>query len=107
MAAGLRLHSVCSLPACINFPGNRENETVSTQQLPAIERSVASAMEKMAQSTTAMDVPAGSTGGERSAPRLTPAQRLHFDVYGYVVLDNVLTPDEVAAMKDALYRLKA
>ncbi len=37
----------------------------------------------------------------------TPAQRLQFDVYGYILLENVLTPDEVTRMKDALYRLKA
>ena len=30
---------------------------------------------------------------------LTPAQRLHFDIYGFVLLENVLTPDEVARMK--------
>lgn len=48
----------------------------------------------------------GQTGtAERS--RLTPAQRLHLDVYGYVLLENILAPDEVARMKDALYRLKA
>lgn len=41
------------------------------------------------------------------ASALTPAQRLHFDVYGYVLLENVLTPQEVAAMKAALYRMKA
>jgi hypothetical protein len=38
--------------------------------------------------------------------RLTPAQRLQLDVYGYVLLEDVLTPDEVARMKEALYRLK-
>jgi hypothetical protein len=38
---------------------------------------------------------------------LTPAQRLHFDIYGFVLLENVLTPDEVARTKDALYRMKA
>ncbi|MFT5368997.1 MAG: ectoine hydroxylase-related dioxygenase (phytanoyl-CoA dioxygenase family) [Candidatus Latescibacterota bacterium] len=38
---------------------------------------------------------------------LTPAQRFHFDTYGYVLLENVLSDDEVADMKDALYRLKA
>ena len=36
-----------------------------------------------------------------------PAQRLHFDIYGFVLLENVLTPDEVARMKDALHRMKA
>ncbi len=38
---------------------------------------------------------------------LTSAQRLHFDIYGYVLLENVLTPDEVSRMKDALHRMKA
>lgn len=38
---------------------------------------------------------------------LTPAQRLHFDVYGYVVLESVLSPAEVGAMREALLRLKA
>jgi hypothetical protein len=45
-----------------------------------------------------------ATGGKL---RLTPAQRLQFDVYGYVLLEDVLTSDEVARMKEALYRLKA
>ncbi|HZC27099.1 MAG TPA: phytanoyl-CoA dioxygenase family protein, partial [Actinopolymorphaceae bacterium] len=40
-------------------------------------------------------------------PRLTPAQRLHLDVYGFVLLENVLASDEVTRMKDALYRLRA
>ncbi len=40
-------------------------------------------------------------------PRLTLAQRFHFDAYGYVLLENILTPDEVARMKAALYRMKA
>ena len=38
---------------------------------------------------------------------LTLAQRFHFDAYGYVLLENVLTPAEVARMKSALYRMKA
>ena len=37
---------------------------------------------------------------------LTPAQRLHFDIYGFVLLENVLTTDEIDRMKDALYRIK-
>jgi hypothetical protein len=48
--------------------------------------------------------PAGAASGQ--GLRLTPAQRLHFDVYGFVLLEDVLSPDEVARMKDALYRLK-
>jgi hypothetical protein len=37
---------------------------------------------------------------------LTPAQRFHFDAYGYVLLENVLTPDEVERMKTALFRMR-
>ncbi len=39
--------------------------------------------------------------------RLTPAQRLHFDIYGYVLLEGVLTPDEVNRMKAAVLRMNA
>lgn len=42
-----------------------------------------------------------------SVAALTPAQRFHFKAYGYVVLERVLPPDEVAAMRDALYRMRA
>ncbi|HEX5323923.1 MAG TPA: phytanoyl-CoA dioxygenase family protein [Capsulimonadaceae bacterium] len=38
---------------------------------------------------------------------LTKAQRFHFDAYGFVVLENVLTAGEVEAMCSALYRLRA
>ena len=38
---------------------------------------------------------------------LTPAQRLHFDIYGFVLLADVLNSDEIRRMKDALYRIKA
>ena len=38
---------------------------------------------------------------------LTPAQRLHFDIYGFVLLENVLNDDEIERMKGALYRMKA
>ncbi len=38
---------------------------------------------------------------------LTSAQRLHFDIYGFVLLENVLDSDEVERMKGALYRMKA
>jgi ectoine hydroxylase-related dioxygenase (phytanoyl-CoA dioxygenase family) len=38
---------------------------------------------------------------------LTLAQRFHFDAYGYVLLEDVLTPEEVERMKAALYRMKA
>jgi hypothetical protein len=38
---------------------------------------------------------------------LTSAQRLQFDVYGFVLLEDVLNGDEVQRMKQALYRLRA
>lgn len=37
---------------------------------------------------------------------LTLAQRYHFDAQGFVLLEGVLTPDEVTRMKAALYRLR-
>lgn len=43
---------------------------------------------------------------KRLFPALTPAERYHFDVYGYVIIKNLLTPDEVGSMKEALYRLR-
>jgi hypothetical protein len=43
---------------------------------------------------------------QRPFPALTPAQRYHLDVYGYVVVPNTLTADQVAALKAALQRLK-
>src|SRR5437899_2110342 len=39
--------------------------------------------------------------------RLTLAQRFHLDVYGYVLLESVLSPEEVARMREAVYRIKA
>ena len=42
----------------------------------------------------------------RPFPALTPAQRYHFDVYGYVVIDRTLTDDETDRTLDALQRLK-
>ena len=41
----------------------------------------------------------------RPFPPLTPAQRYHLEVYGYVVLENALSGGEVARLKEALYRL--
>lgn len=42
----------------------------------------------------------------RPFPALTPAQRYHFEVYGYVVVPNVLSDDECAALLEALQKLK-
>ncbi len=43
---------------------------------------------------------------DNESVHLSSAQRLHFDIYGYVLLENVLTPDEIDRMKAALYRIK-
>ena len=43
---------------------------------------------------------------DRPFPALTPAQRYHLDVFGYVVVQDTLTADEVAEIKAALYRLR-
>ena len=43
---------------------------------------------------------------QRPFPALTPAQRYHLDVYGYVVVENTLTESEVGALREALQRLK-
>lgn len=40
------------------------------------------------------------------AAALSPAQRLQLDVHGFVLLEDVLTPDEVKRCTDALYRLR-
>jgi len=45
-------------------------------------------------------------GFKRPFPALTPAQRYHFDVFGYVLIENTLTEDETCAIREALYRLK-
>ncbi|MYG00539.1 phytanoyl-CoA dioxygenase family protein [Candidatus Poribacteria bacterium] len=43
---------------------------------------------------------------DNESVHLTSAQRLHFDIYGYVLLENVLTSDEIERMKSALYKIK-
>ena len=48
-----------------------------------------------------------STVAAEGAIALTPAQRLHLNVYGYVLLEDVLTPAEIEQAKAALYQLKA
>ncbi|MGW3954476.1 phytanoyl-CoA dioxygenase family protein [Streptomyces sp. NPDC004752] len=42
----------------------------------------------------------------RPTPALTPAQRLHLDIYGYVVIENVLTPDEVNQLRNEIYNIE-
>jgi hypothetical protein len=43
---------------------------------------------------------------ERPFPALTPAQRYHVDVYGYVVVENTLGEDEVGRLLEAMHRLR-
>lgn len=47
-----------------------------------------------------------SNGYHKPFPALTPAQRLHLDIYGYVIVENTLTADEVGRMREALQKLK-
>ena len=39
-------------------------------------------------------------------PALTPTQRLHIDIYGYVIIKNLLTEKEIAILKDTLYGME-
>ncbi|MBM3276517.1 MAG: phytanoyl-CoA dioxygenase family protein [Candidatus Handelsmanbacteria bacterium] len=50
--------------------------------------------------------PPGPPTFDRPFPALTPAQRYHFELYGYVVIPNTLAPAEVALLREALYRLR-
>lgn len=43
----------------------------------------------------------------RNEVDLSPSQWLSWDVYGYVLLERFLSEDTVAAMRDALYRLRS
>jgi hypothetical protein len=43
----------------------------------------------------------------RPFPALTPAQRYHLDVFGYVVIESALTPAETQRLLEAMQRLKA
>lgn len=43
---------------------------------------------------------------ERPFPALTPAQRYHFEMYGYVVVPGVLSADECGILREALQRTK-
>ncbi|NKB66417.1 MAG: hypothetical protein GKR89_05110 [Candidatus Latescibacteria bacterium] len=40
-------------------------------------------------------------------PTLTPTQRLHLDIYGYVVIEELLDPDQIQALCDCIYRIEA
>ena len=39
-------------------------------------------------------------------PALTPAQRLHLEIYGYVIIENVLTSSQVELLKDTIYAIE-
>lgn len=43
---------------------------------------------------------------KRPFPALTPNQRVHLDVYGYVVIENALTKSEVDRLKGVMYGLE-
>lgn len=43
---------------------------------------------------------------ERPFPALTPAQRYHLDVFGYVVVENTLTEHETGRLLEAMHKLK-
>ena len=53
-----------------------------------------------------MDNPQATDDAARSFPALTPAQRYHFDVYGYVVVQNTFNQPQRQRLIDALQRLK-
>lgn len=53
-----------------------------------------------------MESEAAMNGFKRPFPALTPAQRYHLDVFGYVVVENTLTEDEISRLLEAMYRLK-
>ena len=42
---------------------------------------------------------------ERPFPALTPAQRYHLEVLGYVVVENTLSSEEIQQLKEALHKL--
>ena len=43
---------------------------------------------------------------QRPFPALTPAQRYHLDVFGYVIIENTLNGEEVDRIKEAIYSLR-
>ncbi|MBT5142356.1 MAG: hypothetical protein HN559_28290 [Gemmatimonadetes bacterium] len=43
---------------------------------------------------------------DKPFPALTPAQRYHLEVFGYVVIEETLSADEVGQLLEAVYRLK-
>lgn len=43
----------------------------------------------------------------RLSPALTPAQRLHLELHGYVVVEDAITNDEVVRLRELVYELEA
>lgn len=46
------------------------------------------------------------TSFDRPFPALTPAQRYHLDVFGYVVIENTLTDEQVGLLLESMQKLK-
>jgi ectoine hydroxylase-related dioxygenase (phytanoyl-CoA dioxygenase family) len=44
---------------------------------------------------------------DKPFPALTPAQRLHLEINGYVIIENLLTKDEIGRLVDTLYDIEA
>jgi ectoine hydroxylase-related dioxygenase (phytanoyl-CoA dioxygenase family) len=40
-------------------------------------------------------------------PALTSAERLHIEIYGYVILENLIPEDEVETLKETIYEIEA
>ena len=40
-------------------------------------------------------------------PALTPTQRLHLDIYGYVIIENLLDRPQIEALLTSIYRIEA
>lgn len=51
--------------------------------------------------------PPGPPTFDRPFPALTPAQRYHFELYGYTIIENTLDAGEVGRLRDALHQLRA
>lgn len=97
---GLGLHLDCGEGESSGLPG-------AMHRLRTLERHVVAgpntALAAAAPALTAAGV-AGTAVGEAA---LTPAERLHLEIYGYCVLPNVLTRSEIDALRAATYEIEA
>lgn len=57
-------------------------------------------------STCSSPEPSSSASSAVGTAALTPAERLHLEVYGYVVLEGVLTQAEIEALRAATYEIE-